>query len=58
MRTDVRFLEALDRLCAAQQPPMSRADMLRKLVLEADRGPSQKLHRAPHSTSRRDPRGD
>lgn len=44
IRTDQEFLDALDRIRNMHLPALSRADMIRKLVLEADR----KAKRAGH----------
>jgi len=35
MRADAEFIEALDMLCSAEKPERKRADMLRKLVFDA-----------------------
>lgn len=37
IRTDQEFLDALDRIRNMHLPALSRADMIRKLVLESDR---------------------
>lgn len=37
IRTDQAFLDMVDRLRAEHAPALTRADMIRKLVIEADR---------------------
>jgi hypothetical protein len=37
IRVDQRFLDALDRIRSKDDPPLSRADMVRRLVFQADR---------------------
>lgn len=37
IRVDQEFLDALDRVCEQEKPPLTRADAVRRLVFQADR---------------------
>ena len=37
VRSDDEFLDLVDRLAAESVPPLSRSNLIRKLVIEADR---------------------
>jgi hypothetical protein len=37
IRVDQRFLDAVDRIREREDPPLTRADAIRRLVFEADR---------------------
>lgn len=48
VRSDDEFLDLVDRLAAESVPPLSRSNLIRKLVIEADRKARKaRVSRAP-----------